>query len=80
MHSKLTPPNNRAGDEFGKAVAIDNDMALIGAYRDADNGTDTGAAYFLQVNTSPPADIDADNCVDPADLLRLANDWLKLPN
>ncbi len=80
MHSKLTPPNNRAGDEFGKAVAIDDDVALVGAYRDGENGSDTGAAYFLQVNTSPAADIDADNCVDPADLLRLANDWLKLPN
>ena len=80
LHSKFTPPDSSAGDEFGCAVAADNDTALIGAHRNGDNADDAGAAYFLQVNTSPTADIDVNNCVDPADLLQLANDWLKSPN
>ncbi len=32
------------GDKFGYAVAVDGDIAVIGAYQDDDNGADSGAA------------------------------------
>ena len=36
-----------AGDKFGYAVAVDGDIAVIGAYQDDDNGADSGAAYVF---------------------------------
>ena len=35
------------GDKFGYAVAVDGDIAVIGAYQDDDNGADSGAAYVV---------------------------------
>ena len=35
------------GDKFGYAVAVDGDIAVIGAYQDDDNGADSGAAYVF---------------------------------
>ena len=32
-------------DNFGYSVAVDGDIAVIGAYRDDDNGDDSGAVY-----------------------------------
>ena len=44
---KIAPDDNLAGDRFGYAVAIDNELAIIGA-RDDDNaeGDAAGAAYI----------------------------------
>ena len=38
------------GDRFGTSVAIDGDLAVIGAYTDDEAGTDAGAAYILKFN------------------------------
>ncbi len=38
------------GDKFGYSVAVDGDTAVIGAYQDNGNGTDSGAAYVFTRN------------------------------
>lgn len=45
---KILPSDGEAGDNFARAVAIEGDIAIIGAYKDDDNGTDAGAAYVYQ--------------------------------
>ncbi len=45
--SKLLPDNSAAVDEFGFASAINGDTAIIGAFRDDDNGTNSGSAYLF---------------------------------
>ena len=35
------------GDKFGYAVAVEGDIAVIGAYQDDGNGADSGAAYVF---------------------------------
>ena len=45
--AKLTAGDGQAGDRFGESVSISGNAAIVGAYGDADNGTDTGAAYIL---------------------------------
>ena len=46
---KLVPSGSAPGDKFGAAVAIDGDLALVGAPgADAPDGTNTGAVYFFR--------------------------------
>jgi hypothetical protein len=47
---KLTASDGTAYDEFGISAAIDGDIAVIGAYKDDDNGSNSGAAYVYQYN------------------------------
>ena len=42
---KLTASDGAVDDYFGYSVSIDGDMAVIGAWRDDDNGGDSGSAY-----------------------------------
>ena len=44
---KLTPAQAASGDLFGRALALDGETALIGAYGDRDNGVNSGAAYVF---------------------------------
>lgn len=39
-----------ASDEFGTAVAISGDIALVGAPNDDENGSNAGAAYIFRFN------------------------------
>ena len=48
QQAKLTASDGAAGDYFGYSVALSDDTALIGAYWDDDNGTDSGSAYIFQ--------------------------------
>jgi carbonic anhydrase/acetyltransferase-like protein (isoleucine patch superfamily) len=48
--AKLTSSNAAMGDQFGWSVAIDGDMAVIGAIGDDDNGNNAGAAYIFSRN------------------------------
>ncbi|MEE8169313.1 MAG: FG-GAP-like repeat-containing protein, partial [Phycisphaerae bacterium] len=66
---KLTPGDAGADDRFGAAVAIDGDIALIGAVREDDGAADSGAAYVFRFNGSiwieeqklkAPAPVDSD--------------------
>jgi len=46
---KLTASDGAYADQFGKSVAVDGDMAVIGAQYDDDNGSDSGSAYVFNV-------------------------------
>jgi len=68
--SRLMASDVEEGDSFGKAVAADGDVILVGSPCDND---DTGAAYIF---AGPIAgDIDGDGDVDVFDLLALLAAW-----
>ncbi len=46
--ARLAPSDSAAGDEFGVAVAISGDWAVVGAPGDDHAGADVGAAYVLR--------------------------------
>ena len=46
--AKLTASDAAADDRFGLSVALDGDYALVGAFGNADNGTDSGSAYIFK--------------------------------
>lgn len=48
---KLVPPDGTTGDLFGISVAIDDNIALVGAIGDDDNGTMSGSAYLFNAIT-----------------------------
>lgn len=45
--TKLVASDAAASDEFGYAVAISGDTAVVGAQRDGDGGSQTGSAYVF---------------------------------
>jgi hypothetical protein len=45
--AKILPRDGAAGDEFGNAVAISDDLMVIGAWFDQPNGSDSGSAYLF---------------------------------
>ncbi len=49
--AKLLPSDGAAGDRFGRAVAISGATAVIGAWRDDDNGGSSGSAYLFDITT-----------------------------
>ena len=42
QETKLLASDGAAADEFGRSVSISGDYAVVGAWRDNDNGTDAG--------------------------------------
>jgi len=48
--NKLLPSDGAGGDRFGWSVSVSGDVAVVGAYGDDDNGTDTGSAYVFRWN------------------------------
>lgn len=44
---KLVSLDKAANDQFGRSVAVDGHVVLVGAHRDDDNGTDSGSAYVF---------------------------------
>jgi hypothetical protein len=46
---KLVPSDGAAYDQFGWSVAISGNYAIVGAWLDDDNGTDSGSAYIYNV-------------------------------
>lgn len=46
--AKLTASDGAQGDIFGVAVALGEDMAIIGAYQNDDGGRDSGSAYIFE--------------------------------
>ena len=50
--AKLTASDGADGDYFGWSVSISGDYAVIGAYQDDDNGSDSGSTYIFQRNGS----------------------------
>jgi hypothetical protein len=49
---KLFPSDANAGDIFGASVAIDGDIAVVGAYLNDSNGSDCGAVYVYELSGS----------------------------
>jgi len=47
---RLLASDPASGDSFGVSVAVDGDMAIVGAWRDDANGHDSGAAYVFVRN------------------------------
>ena len=45
--AKLTADDGAADDQFGLSVSLDGDRALVGAYRNVDNGSNSGSAYLF---------------------------------
>lgn len=44
---KLLPSDGQAGDNFGRSIEMDGNVAVIGAHWDDDNGTNSGSAYVF---------------------------------
>ena len=51
--AKLTASDAASSDRFGFSVSIDGDYAIMGAYRDSDNGTFSGSAYIFKKTKIP---------------------------
>jgi len=49
---KITSADVGAGDTFGASVSMDDDIMLIGAPKDDDNGSDAGAIYLFKYFSS----------------------------
>jgi len=47
QQAKLLASDGYNSDFFGRSVSIDGDYAIIGAYQDYDNGSDSGSAYIF---------------------------------
>ncbi len=64
---KLLPSDGAVEDRFGYSVAISSTTAVVGAYQDDDNGSNSGSAYLfdtttgLQIAKLVPGDGAADN-------------------
>ncbi len=52
QEQKLVPSDGSAGDLFGRAVAVDGDLAIVGAPTDSDLGGERGSAYIFRWNGS----------------------------
>jgi hypothetical protein len=52
IETKLTAPDAGYGDEFGRAVAVQGNVAVVGAPNDQAAGYGTGAAYVFEKTTS----------------------------
>ncbi|TLM72285.1 MAG: tandem-95 repeat protein, partial [Actinobacteria bacterium] len=72
QQAKLTASDGAAGDVFGCSVAVSGDTAVVGAYRDDDNGTDSGSAYFRYLPDYSTAE---DTTLTVAAPGLLATDW-----
>jgi hypothetical protein len=48
QQQKLTAADGASYDYFGFSVSISGDLAIVGAYRDDDKGTDSGSAYIFR--------------------------------
>jgi len=48
---KLRASDGSYDDNFGCSIAIDDGIVVVGAYKDADNGENSGSAYVFDVST-----------------------------
>ena len=80
--TKLLPDDGAGNDHFGNSVAISGatgkEVAIVGTYRDDDNGFDSGSAYLFDAAGTPgtcPWDLDGNGSVGILDLLALLAAW-----
>ena len=50
--AKITASDGAVGDNFGWSVAVGNNKIVVGAWRDDDNGSDSGSAYIYDLDGS----------------------------
>jgi hypothetical protein len=50
--SKLVASDGASNDWFGYAVAATDSLVIVGAYRDADSGSQSGSGYVFEKNTA----------------------------
>jgi hypothetical protein len=74
---KLLAADGAAGDYLGYSVSINGAYAIVGAYRDDDNGSDSGSAYMFGKVLCPSADLTGDCLVDFKDFAIMAGQWLQ---
>lgn len=48
QYEKIRASDPEEGDRFGYSVSISGDYAVVGAYRDDDNGKNSGSAYIFE--------------------------------
>ena len=76
---KLIPSDAAPFDEFGNAVSISGDIAVIGAHLNSDNGGGSGSAYIFEGVCPCPWDLDGSGAVGILDLLELLKNWGPCP-
>jgi len=69
--ASVLPSDGAILEQFGSAVAIDNDELIIGARNDNDNGTGSGSGYYFDIFC--PADLDGDGDLDIFDVFTFLN-------
>jgi hypothetical protein len=57
--AKITASDGAAGDRFGYSVAVGSGRIVVGAYYDADDGTESGSAYIFDLDGTQIAKITA---------------------
>jgi hypothetical protein len=74
---KIRASDGAVGDWFGNSVSVRGDVAVVGAFTDDDNGTNSGSAYVYQMDCPPtcPWDLNGDGFVGINDLLILLAAW-----
>ena len=50
LESKLVPIDGEPDERFGFSVALQGDTLVVGAFRDDDNGDQSGSAYVFRYN------------------------------
>ncbi|MCH8165013.1 MAG: FG-GAP repeat protein, partial [Planctomycetes bacterium] len=76
--AKLLADDGAAQDLFGYSVAISGETAIVGAYFDDDNGSNSGSAYLFDAAGTPgkcPWDLNGNGSVGILDLLALLAAW-----
>jgi Tol biopolymer transport system component len=56
---KITASDGSSNDYFGRAVAVGDSKVVVGAYWDADNGSDSGSVYVYDLDGSNEVKITA---------------------
>ena len=49
FETKITASDGASNDQFGVSVALDGTTLVVGAYRDDDNGSDSGSVYVYDL-------------------------------
>lgn len=76
--AKLLANDGAAVDLFGASIAINQEIAIVGAWSDEDNGIESGSAYLFDAIAIPgncPWDLDGSGSVGINDLIELFAQW-----
>lgn len=73
--TKYLASDASANADFGRAVDLYEDRAIVGAPGHANPDGSTGAAYLFDAALAAPGDMNNDGCVDGVDLAILLANW-----